>query len=120
MLYHRYDKNVHNLVTDKISPFSGLLRRQWWTSEVGSGVIALPGTKGSPSSCLAHVVSCRDTNGIEQGYNDLCSLHHSLLITNLGLEYTMVIYTSMRPKGNDVAICTLAQHYTLSLWNKER
>lgn len=36
--------------------------------------------------------------------HSLCSLHHSILIPNLGLDYTTVIYTIMRFKGNAVAI----------------
>lgn len=63
---------------------------------VGSRVKALPETKDH---------TCRvwqNRRGIRWHYP--CSLYHSLLIPNLGLDYTTVIYTSMRSKGNAAAI----------------
>lgn len=73
-------------------------------ASVGSGVVALPGTKDH-TCCVKWTRAAYYRDKVTETHaHYLCTLHHSLLIPNLGLDYTTVIYTSMKSKGNTVAI----------------
>lgn len=111
ILYHKYNENVEILVTESsILKLLGRCRQASFlkhftptrrqTHKIGSGVVALPGTKDH--TCRVGQGQGRHRAGIR--WQCLCSLHQSWLIPYLGLDYTTVIYTSMRSKGNVVAI----------------